>query len=122
MKTRIGFVSNSSSTSFMLVGASYPRGQYTREDFVATVGTTSDGKYADEDSVYGENMYRLVFVDDGEDGAPEGKLLIGRRTDLDDDSPDMYTELSEMEETIKQITEMFVNPHKVGLFTGRRLT
>ena len=122
MKIRSGFVSNSSSSSFILVGAEYPRDKYTRDDFVSAVGTTSDGPYAREDSQHGENQYRLVFADHEEFGAPVGKLWIGRRTDLDGYFGTDYVTLSEMEEVIDVVRDLFKNPDKTGVFMGRRST
>lgn len=74
MKTRNGFVSNSSTSSFVLVGFFVDANQYTVEDLVKLLDcgykrTNKDIRVIDSD-YYGKG-------ENGEEGpVPEGKLLV----------------------------------------------
>lgn len=100
MKVRTGFVSNSSSSSFMLVGfvldenrkeeaenalASPERlngmsqKRYNKKYDELTDGTKEDLKY---DALYNN---KIVLLSNSDDGAPEGKVVVGRRWTIDSD-------------------------------------
>ena len=98
MKVRNGFVSNSSSSSFVVVGILIDKDSPARTDFIKAVmggkeldkvATNSFGKTFDEIEKYaqkdiledmsydvGDKGYELLEGED--DGVPEGKTLIGK--------------------------------------------
>jgi len=82
MKTRNGFVSNSSTSSFVVLGFYVDASKYTDQQLVDTLDCTWKGKNPD-----------LVVYDDKYFGpekntapVPEGKYLVGvEMTDIDED-------------------------------------
>ena len=97
MKTRNGFVSNSSSASFVIVGWLFDRDKVTRKEIMEEVlnktrldefSTKVAGKNWNEldefeqDDVFYElsnsPKYHLSILDHEEMGAPQGKTVVGR--------------------------------------------
>ncbi len=106
MKTRQGFVSNSSSSSFVFLGWEIERGKVDLIDFMEML---SPHEFLDADAqkkynkswieltpdekrdvcydlqYYFRKAHSVAFLDDVEQGAPKDKTLIGILLDLDED-------------------------------------
>ena len=89
MKIRQGFVSNSSSSSFIAIGAVVPKSKISKLTFCKNMGFVKSD-CTDEDleeeieeihPVSKRNYYDYLnecFAEDGEEGAPKGKVIIGK--------------------------------------------
>lgn len=85
MKVRSGFVSNSSTSSFVLVGFEVDK-TYNAEKFLDDLQIEYDTEAEDED-VLEDNINEAVcslrkdkgicFLESSEDGAPKGKKIVG---------------------------------------------
>lgn len=83
MKVRTGFVSNSSSSSFVLIGASIPKDLLTEDEFIAKSGLVEE-QYVGLDKRTREYYHhvfhkiRYNFIDNEDDGAPPHRALVGK--------------------------------------------
>lgn len=108
MKFRNGFVSNSSSSSFILVGYSVPKGFITREEFAEKMGLLDGKKFKDvydKEDFIRDKTY-CCFVDGIDEGADRGEILIGEGYIVEDACGDIREEkvcLSELIDKVKEI-------------------
>ena len=101
MKTRAGFVSNSSTSSFVLVGFYVDAATFTKEGLTKQLDCGHRGKNKDLE-VYESDYYGM---EDGDDAAPvpEGKLLVGIKvTDIEYKGNDVVS----IGETIPKLTAL----------------
>ena len=80
MKIRNGFVSNSSSSSFVILGFTVPHGKYSKQEYLEKLYDVTSWKDEDdmEDMFYDHAHSKTFYVaNHEEDGAPKGKDLIG---------------------------------------------
>lgn len=121
MKTRNGFVSNSSSSSFVLVGfigfivdKSQEEQLYncfTQEQKEFAAKTTGYKKWEDieehYDKVYAlQNTTGIMIADTTENGAPEGKILIGIEHSFGECNENTATfHYKDIEQTLKPIAQ-----------------
>lgn len=84
MKTRLGFVSNSSSSSFVVLGFTVPKGSVSQEEVALKLGMVTEEKI--KEWKYLEDEVRELFYkrgspyyceESGDGGAPKGRTLIG---------------------------------------------
>ena len=142
MKVRSGFVSNSSTSSFVLHGFVTDQQKGNERALIEKVygidqlneasqkAVKKDWADTDSDDIWDisyqlEDMTNIVIVTSTEDGTPKGKVLIGKRTTWSDDS---YTEINEplkdILEELRPVGERFglKVPEDVVFVTGTRMT
>ena len=129
MKTRNGFVSNSSSSSFVIVGIDLPRENYTTPKQLLELAQQLgfDGDEDDAiDFLYNQPFKNGIIVSDEDDGAPQGKIIIGclvSRPDifggggLEPKSVDLNTTVKQVEKVLEKMG--IIKPLKI--FSGTRM-
>jgi hypothetical protein len=96
MKTRNGFVSNSSTSSFVLVGLYLDAKKYTREAL---------------DEMLEPHSLRVITHEDEEGFVPKGKFFVGEQLmRIDDDGPPRDVSLTDALETISKLREILGDP------------
>lgn len=137
MKIRSGFVSNSSSSSFIVKGYLLDNkdfdektimekfGYYTEENIKKYTYVYNDKEDFDEHEMFydfkGENR-DISFLEGYDDGVPEGKILIGEtlHDSEDADLPDMIL-TAEPTEITKQIADKLgLQDEKIIIACGTR--
>lgn len=114
MKIRQGFVSNSSSSSFIAIGAVVPKSKISKLTFCKNMGfvksdcTNKDLEEQLEniDPVSKRNYYDFVaeyFIDDGDNGAPRGKTIIGKSITIYEDITSKALSLDNIINEVKNI-------------------
>lgn len=118
MKVRSGFVSNSSSSSFICIGYLIDKDSTdkTREDFIRLLNSKETiEKYEDLWEVNYEA--EIGVFDNTEDGAPPGKIMIGKRVDVDEDVEDSssidFTAVEKSLQPINSIKDLELGDLKV---------
>lgn len=113
MKIRNGFVSNSSSSSFVAIGVVIPRDRISKLEFCKKMGYVKEDCEEDDleenieeiDPLTGRYYYDLIsdcFFDHEESGAPKGKTVIGKKYRIDEETDGFVANLSEV---IKDLSE-----------------
>ena len=107
MKIRNGFVSNSSSSSFVIAGILRPSIELTNEK---KKHIQSNGKF--------------TLLEGNDDGMPDGKYILGKiiaEVDSDDGniSEAMY-EISDLHDIEKEVQELLGTEDKIKIISGTR--
>jgi len=107
MKARVGFVSNSSSSSFVLLGYVIPDTKETWEHIAKAAGMPdADGMYEVRDRLENDG---IVVVDAPDGGVQEGYIIIGREIGHGDETGYMPSG-----SVILKDTDSYLDPvHKV---------
>jgi hypothetical protein len=130
MKTRNGFVSNSSSSSFVLIGVALPRKGNSMEELVEKLMTKEeldelvggDWDTADEDEKH-DAMYNILpidILDDDEGGAPRGKTLVGKCIRISDEDP--VEDSFALADIIKDLENRGLDTNNIRLYVGTMCT
>ena len=121
MKTRNGFVSNSSSSSFVIIGVEVPEGTITREDFAIKVGLI-DEKLKGEDSGYFEDQVNDCTYNkywEYHDGAPRGKVIIGEGFSVRDEGGCESADLN-IDKIKQMLQKVGLDGYEIKVFYGPR--
>lgn len=134
MKTRNGFISNSSTSSFVIVGFMVNKDELTM-NVMQNIIIELNAKIEDPDDIdedfFADVLYDqdIRFIDNSEMGGfDDGRIIIGSTiTELDDSggNPTEFHSISSLENNIKLIKNLakhFANEPKVQLITGTRMS
>ena len=131
MKTRNGFVSNSSSSSFVLIGVALPRKGNSMEELVEKLMTKEeldelvdggDWDTADEDEKH-DAIYEdlpIDILDHEEQGAPRGKTLVGKCIRMSDENP--VEDNFALADIIKDLENRGLDTNNIRLYVGTMCT
>jgi len=137
MKIRNGFVSNSSSSSFVVIGFTVDRDKYTLLDIAKVLNPDDFSEITpeliEEDVALKNLLYdfasgsdSFVIRDNEEDGAPSGKILIGVEIACIDDNGEIDTIEVDLEtdadvSLIKNIMSQLEIETSLKVLTGNRV-
>lgn len=127
MKTRQGFVSNSSTSSFVIIGYEVDENRFSMSDYATKLYGLDPSKLSEDElkDEYCDAKHNndIIVVDCDDDGAPDGKHIIGfhmchsNESGLDSDSCDLVEAI----EKLKPVRDKFdLNGETVKVFTGTR--
>ncbi len=136
MKIRNGFVSNSSSSSFVAIGAIIPRNQISKLDFCKKMEFVKkdcteedlEDEIENVDPESGRNYYDILndyFIDDEESGAPSDKTIIGQVFIMDEDMCynekefDLKSKTSDIKKILKKVG---LEKEPLKIFFGTMMT
>ena len=122
MKVRMGFVSNSSSSSFMMIGAEVKPSIKWMKGVMKGLGEEYDG---DEEEL--EDMFRevldgidYVWASGDEDGVGD-KDIVGIRYDIDEEEGSNVMSMNDICKDVKKVSKVFgISEDKIKIYTGVR--
>ena len=132
MKIRTRFVSNSSSSSFILIGFVLDKKEYTKLE-IAKILWPEDHEGIEEDEDWNSNELDypgedgIVVLSTQDEGAPKGKFAIGQKIAGINSGSEIDKELtldledSEIISKIKKISKKFGKDNHIRLITGNPL-
>ena len=122
MKARIGFVSNSSSSSFVLVG--YKLKEEKRLDILKKLFPKF--KDLDEDALNEKywDQEKIMILEGPDDGVAKGTIVVGKIiSEINSESYEMQErdmDFKELEESVSEIKELLDIKESPRLITGTR--
>jgi hypothetical protein len=130
MKTRNGFISNSSTSSFVIVGFLTNKKELTTsvmQNILIELDTPVTNPDFDED-FFCDALYDvdIKFIDNSESGGfDDGRLIIGCTvTEMSDDGcePTEFHDIEEDFKFMKKLASFFADEPRVQLITGTRMS
>ena len=133
MKIRQGFVSNSSSSSFIAIGAIIPRNKISQLTFCKTMGFVKsdctdedlEEQIEDVDPDSGRNYYDFLnecFIDSGESGAPKGKTIIGKVITIDEETQEILSLDKILNEVKNILSKNNLSDESIQIIIGSKMT
>jgi len=112
MKIRNGFVSNSSTSSFIVIGVVLKRNEDIQDDYE---------KYMDRNE-YESGKSLLLYAGDADISISEDECVLGYVIADDEELPSKTIRLSELGEIAEKLSERFgVDKSEVKMFVGTRM-
>ena len=133
MKTRSGFVSNSSSSSFVLIGFLLDDTEFSQEELIHRVYTDKELDDAGKESYYNKLWNemdederheverdlmingRISILHGREEGIPKGQIGIGKMIDAENDS------VTDIHDVISELSFLGISS-PLQVITGSRMT